>query len=181
MKVKYTILKNGFLLLILFLPLLTIAQEISCEELKNIKITESNRNSVIKKYNNQILKCSEMSKEDSIALLSGFDLITIAKYGPESNQPSSTIGNLITELKLMRQNPEYESLRELAVFVHTKSNEIIKQEDKELYRNALMLYAMTNDSKIDPKKLIDYIFSNSCRGLTYTLGIQKFHKMNKFR
>lgn len=50
------------------MPSLSYAQEISCDELKKIQITDSNRETILKKYQRAIYKCAGITREDSLVL-----------------------------------------------------------------------------------------------------------------
>lgn len=163
------------------IPSLSHAQEISCDELQKIQITDSNRETILKKYQRAIYKCAGITREDSL-LLSITELPTIAKHGAISNVPSKTIGDLINELHLIKAEPEYDDVRDMANFVFENIDKKIDVKDKQRASRALTLLTMGGGHvKIDSNQLIAYIFSPTCKGLTYQQGYMKFLEQQKKR
>lgn len=153
-------------------------KEITCDELSKIKITDSNRETIIQKYKSAIYRCAGITREDGF-VLSISELPNIAKYGAISNVPSKTIGDLINELNLIKTQPEYEDTRELAVFVFENIDKKIDVKDKQKGHRALTLLALQDRNKVNPDQLIDYIFSPACKGLTYQQGYMRFLEQQK--
>lgn len=166
-------------LLLMVKPLSTHAQEISCNELQKIQITDSNRETILKKHKDAIYRCAGITSKDSL-LLSITDLPTIAKHGAISNIPSQTIGDLIKELSLIKAEPEYDDAKEMAVFVFESIDKKIDVKEKQKVSRALILLTLDNAFvKLDPDRLINYIFSPACEGLTYQQGVTKFLEQQK--
>ncbi|UPZ35814.1 hypothetical protein MUB18_17060 [Sphingobacterium sp. PCS056] len=74
-------------------PLSTHAKEISCDELQKIQISDSNRETILKKYQRAIYKCAGITYADSIEFIP-IALSTIAKHGPTKNVQSKAIGHM---------------------------------------------------------------------------------------
>ncbi|TDQ79756.1 hypothetical protein [Sphingobacterium yanglingense] len=160
-------------------PSLSQAQEISCDELKKIQITDSNRETILKKYKDAIYRCAGITSKDSL-LLSISELPTIAKHGAISNVPSKTIGDLINELHLIKAEPQYDDVRDLANFVYENIDKKIDIKDKQKVIQPLTMLAVNgDDEKLDANQLIDYLFSPACKGLTYQQGYIKFLELQK--
>lgn len=157
-------LKIATLIISLFYFSSVKAQTISCEELSKITITESNRESLLKKHQNSIFKCAGFSQQDQIDSRM-LPLETIAKYGPATDKPSRTIGDLIKELKLMKALPGFDDATLVTTFATTERNNKINIKDKKKHSRPLGVLAVNNG--VPPEVLIDFIFSPVCKNLTY--------------
>lgn len=160
-------------------PSLSHAQEISCDELQKIQITDSNRETILKKYQRAIYKCAEITSADSV-MIKIVGLSNIAKHAPVSNVPSKTIGELIKEVHLMKKEPEYTEVSKSLEFTYTHLKKTIDIKDKQKAIQPLTTLAAKADGQnIDPISLINYIFSPACKGLTYERGFLKFAEQQK--
>ncbi|MDR2284352.1 MAG: hypothetical protein LBE37_14130 [Sphingobacterium sp.] len=160
-------------------PFTTQAQEISCDELKKIQITDSNRETILKKYKSAIYRCAEITREDSL-LFTVIELPLIAKHGAVTNIRSNTIGDVIKELYLMKAESEYDDLSKTMAFVIDYVNKKIDVKDKQKAIQPLTMLALKGgDEILDPNQFINYIFSPACKGLTYQQGYMKFLELQK--
>lgn len=159
-------------------PSLNQVQEMSCEELSKIEITDSNRETILKKHKTDIYKCAGITREDSIVLTT--TELPIIANGVISKTPSKTIGDFIKELNLIKAMPEYDDAKEMAVFVFESIDKKIDVKEKQKVSRALILLTLDNAHvKMDPDQLINYIFSPACEGLTYLQGLTKFLEQQK--
>ncbi len=166
-------------MLMMIRPLTAQAQEISYEELSKIQITDSNRETILKKYQRAIYKCAGVTSADSV-MIKIVGLSNIAKHAPVSDVPSKTIGELIKEFHLMKKEPEYTEVSKSLEFAYTHLKKTIDIKDKQKAIQPLTTLANKADGQnIDPISLINYIFSPACKGLTYEQGFLRFAEQQK--